>query len=55
VPVLDRGFIFGDGIYEVIPLYNGKPFRGAQHLARLQRSLASIGIPNPIRRPNGWR
>ncbi|ABF09128.1 D-alanine transaminase [Cupriavidus metallidurans] len=47
VPVLDRGFIFGDGIYEVIPLYNGKPFRGAQHLARLQRSLASIGIPNP--------
>jgi D-alanine transaminase len=47
IPVLDRGFIFGDGIYEVIPLYNGKPFRGAQHLARLARSLASIGIPNP--------
>lgn len=47
IPVLDRGFIFGDGIYEVIPLYNGKPFRGAQHLARLSRSLASIGIPNP--------
>lgn len=47
VPVLDRGFIFGDGIYEVIPLYNGKPFRGTQHLARLARSLASIGIPNP--------
>lgn len=47
VPVLDRGFIFGDGIYEVIPLYNGKPFRGAQHLARLGRSLAAIGIPNP--------
>ena len=47
IPVLDRGFIFGDGIYEVIPLYNGKPFRGAQHLARLGRSLSAIGIPNP--------
>lgn len=47
IPVLDRGFIFGDGIYEVIPLYNGKPFRGAQHMARLGRSLAAIGIPNP--------
>jgi len=47
IPVLDRGFIFGDGIYEVIPMYNGKPFRGAQHLARLARSLAAIGIPNP--------
>lgn len=47
IPVLDRGFIFGDGIYEVIPLYNGKPFRGAQHLARLKRSLAAIGIDNP--------
>lgn len=47
IPVLDRGFIFGDGIYEVIPIYNGKPFRGAQHLARLTRSLAAIGIANP--------
>ncbi len=47
IPVLDRGFIFGDGIYEVIPLYNGKPFRGAQHLARLKRSLAAIGIDDP--------
>lgn len=47
IPVLDRGFIFGDGIYEVIPMYNGKPFRGAQHLARLARSLAAIGILNP--------
>ncbi|CAG2150003.1 D-alanine aminotransferase [Cupriavidus yeoncheonensis] len=47
IPVLDRGFIFGDGIYEVIPIYNGKPFRGAQHLARLARSLAAIGIPDP--------
>ncbi|WER46983.1 D-amino acid aminotransferase [Cupriavidus sp. WKF15] len=47
IPVLDRGFIFGDGIYEVIPIYHGKPFRGAQHLARLARSLAAIGIPDP--------
>ena len=47
VPVLDRGFIFGDGIYEVIPIYNGKPFRGREHLARLFRSLTSIGIKNP--------
>ncbi|EJM97479.1 D-amino acid aminotransferase [Herbaspirillum sp. YR522] len=47
VPVLDRGFIFGDGIYEVIPMYRRKPFRGQQHLARLSRSLDSIGIANP--------
>lgn len=47
IPVLDRGFIFGDGIYEVIPYYHGKPFRGAQHLARLHRSLEGIGIPDP--------
>lgn len=48
IPVLDRGFIFGDGIYEVIPFYNRKPFRAEQHLARLFRSLASIGIENPF-------
>lgn len=47
VPVLDRGFIFGDGIYDVIPVYDGKPFRGREHLARLFRSMASIGIKNP--------
>lgn len=50
VPVLDRGFIFGDGIYEVIPIYGGKMFRSEQHLARLFRSLAAIGIPNPHQR-----
>ncbi len=44
VSVLDRGFIFGDGIYDVVPAYNGKPFRMEGHLARLERSLASIGI-----------
>jgi len=47
IPVLDRGFIFGDGVYEVIPMYARKPFRGTHHIARLFRSLATIGIPNP--------
>jgi D-alanine transaminase len=47
IPVLDRGFIFGDGVYEVIPMYAGKPFRGSQHIARLFRSLGTIGIANP--------
>lgn len=44
VSVLDRGFIFGDGVYEVVPAYAGKPFRMDNHLARLDRSLAAIGI-----------
>jgi D-alanine transaminase len=47
IPVLDRGFIFGDGVYEVIPMYARKPFRGTHHIARLFRSLATIGITNP--------
>lgn len=47
IPVLDRGFIFGDGIYEVIPVYDRKMFRADEHMARLFRSLAAIGIPNP--------
>jgi len=47
IPVLDRGFIFGDGIYEVIPVYQRKMFRSDQHLARLFRSLTAIGITNP--------
>ena len=47
VSVLDRGFIFGDGVYEVIPVYDGTPFRMAEHFARLQRSLDAIRIPNP--------
>lgn len=44
ISVLDRGFIFGDGIYDVVPAYSGKPFRMDGHLARLERSLAAIGI-----------
>ncbi len=47
VSVLDRGFIFGDGVYEVVPVYAGRPFRFDQHMARLERSLAEMRIPNP--------
>ena len=47
VPVLDRGFIFGDGVYEVIPVYDRRPFRLHEHLARLQRSLDGIRLDNP--------
>ena len=46
VSVLDRGFIFGDGIYDVIPVYQREMFRPMQHLERLTRSLASVGIDN---------
>lgn len=48
VSVLDRGFLFGDGVYEVIPAYGGRLFRLAQHLKRLQNSLDAILIPNPL-------
>jgi len=44
ISVLDRGFIFGDGIYEVVPCYGGKPFLMPGHLARLQRSLKAIRL-----------
>ncbi len=44
ISVLDRGFIFGDGIYDVVPAYSGRPFRMDGHLARLERSLAAIRI-----------
>lgn len=47
VPVLDRGFIFGDGVYEVIPVYSGHPFRLHEHLKRLDQSLTAIRLPNP--------
>ncbi len=48
VPVLDRGFIFGDGVYEVIPVYDRRPFRLAEHLRRLQHSLDGIRLANPL-------
>jgi D-alanine transaminase len=54
VPVLDRGFIFGDGVYEVVPVYSKVPFRLEEHLARLERSLAAVGIRNPYAREQ-WR
>jgi D-alanine transaminase len=50
VPVLDRGFIFGDGIYDVAPVYGRRLFRFDEHHARLARSLDKIRIPNPYSR-----
>jgi D-alanine transaminase len=47
ISVLDRGFIFGDGVYEVIPVYSRHIFRLPEHLRRLQRSLDSIKLSNP--------
>ncbi|MDB5966268.1 MAG: D-amino acid aminotransferase [Polaromonas sp.] len=54
ISVMDRGFIFGDGVYEVVPAYAGKPFRFEQHMARLDRSLAELRIANPLSREQ-WR
>ena len=48
VSALDRGFIFGDGVYEVIPVYSRRPFRLPEHLRRLQRSLDAIRLGNPM-------
>ena len=50
VNVLDRGFTFGDGVYEVIPVYNRRVFCGAAHLARLDNSLRAIQMANPLSR-----
>ena len=47
ISVLDRGFIFGDGIYEVIPVYGRRLFRFDEHMARLSRNLAKLRIDNP--------
>lgn len=54
VSVLDRGFIFGDGVYEVLPCYSGLAFRFEQHMARLDRSLDELRITNPLSR-HEWR
>ncbi|MGV6857541.1 MAG: aminotransferase class IV [bacterium] len=48
VPVQDRGFLFGDGVYEVVPVFRGKPFHLSAHLKRLKRSLSATGIPSPM-------
>ncbi len=47
---LDRGFLFGDGIYEVVPCYSGRPFRLQAHFDRFQAGLDALGIPNPYSR-----
>jgi len=54
VSVLDRGFLFGDGVYEVVPVYGGKPFRLEEHLARLMRSLQAVRIDTG-RTQDAWR
>ncbi len=51
VSVLDRGFVFGDGIYEVLPVYGRRIFRFDEHVARLARSLAKVRIANPLAKP----
>jgi D-alanine transaminase len=50
ISVLDRGFIFGDGVYEVLPVYNGQLFRLAEHLQRLDNSLQAIRLADPLSR-----
>ncbi len=54
IPVMDRGFIFGDAVYEVIPVYSGHPFRLEQHLVRLENSLTAVRIEVPFPRKQ-WR
>jgi len=54
VSVLDRGFIFGDGVYELVPVYSRVAFRLDEHLARLERSLGEARIRNPYTRAQ-WR
>jgi len=55
IPVLDRGFIFGDSVYEVIPVYSRHPFRLPEHLARLQRSLEAVRLEAPLAGPEWTR
>jgi len=54
ISVLDRGFVFGDGIYELFTVYNKQPFCLEQHLNRLQRSLAEVKIDSPYSEED-WR
>jgi len=51
---LDRGFLYADGVYEVMPVYRGRPFRFAAHSERLTRSLAGINMEDPHTRDE-WR
>ena len=54
ISVMDRGFIFGDGVYEVVPVYAGQPFRFEAHMARLDRSLGELRMANPMSQTQ-WR
>lgn len=54
LPIMDRGLLFGDSVYEVIPAYGGRPFRIDEHLRRLDRSLAAIRLDNPLSHAD-WR
>lgn len=54
VSVMDRGFLFGDGVYEVVPVYGGHLFRITEHLQRLERSLELIRLDNPLGR-DSWK
>jgi D-alanine transaminase len=54
ISVLDRGFIFGDGVYEVVPVYARRLFRFPEHHARLVRSLGKIGMSDPLGDAEGW-
>jgi len=54
ISVFDRGFVFGDGVYELVPVYSRKPFRLDDHLRRLQASLDEIRLANP-HTMDGWR
>ncbi len=53
LPLTDRGLLFGDSIYEVIPVYHGQPFQADAHFARLQQGLQAIRIANPLS-PSDW-
>lgn len=48
LPIMDRGLLFGDSVYEIVPAYGGRPFRVADHLRRLARSLQAIRLENPL-------
>ena len=47
ISVFDRGFLFGDGVYEVIPVFGNKLFRFTEHITRLNNSLFALNIKNP--------
>src|SRR5260370_35751217 len=61
VPVLDRGFLYGDSVYEVVRTYGGRPFEMERHLRRMERTAGRTGLflpprghpPSPPSRPLG--